>query len=125
NDLVELLVRHVDPNDWRVVQSGFEGIFAIPLATDGVRRSSPRDWIKATQNNCPYRLEVMTNVLVTRVIFEGTRAVGVRYVSGPHPYFASPLNHDRLAASPPPLPEEREIRVRHEVILSGGAFNTP
>jgi choline dehydrogenase-like flavoprotein len=121
-ELVEMLIRHIDPNDWRIVQAGMEGVFAIPLATDGVQRSSPREFIKATQDNCPYRLEVLPDVLVSRIVFEGTRAVGVRYVTGRHQYWASPLSTSKPV---PPLGPEQEIRVRREVILAGGAFNTP
>jgi choline dehydrogenase len=49
-------------------------------------------------------LTVRTRALTTRVLFEGTRAVGVRY------------RHGRGA--------EREVRGR-EIILCGGAINTP
>ncbi|MEZ0282260.1 MAG: choline dehydrogenase [Methyloceanibacter sp.] len=49
-------------------------------------------------------VEVRTRALVTRVVFEGRRAVGVEYLKG-----------GRLAT----------VRVRREVILSGGAINSP
>jgi choline dehydrogenase len=49
-------------------------------------------------------LEIRTRVLVDRVLFEGTRAVGVDYAHGPGP--------------------SRRVRAG-EVILCGGAFNTP
>ncbi len=55
----------------------------------------------------------------------GRAAVGVRYVTHPHAYFASPLNAERLASAPAPLSGEQELRVRHEIILAGGSFNTP
>ena len=49
-------------------------------------------------------LTVLTGTHATRVLFEGKRAVGVRY---------------RRKG------KEDEVRARHEVILSGGAFNSP
>ena len=49
-------------------------------------------------------LEIRTRVMVNRILFEGTRAVGVDYSHGPGP-------SRRVAAG--------------EVILCGGAFNTP
>jgi choline dehydrogenase len=49
-------------------------------------------------------LEIRTRVMVNRIVFEGTRAVGVEYAHGPGP--------------------SRRVRAG-EVILCGGAFNTP
>jgi choline dehydrogenase len=49
-------------------------------------------------------LEVRTGALVDRIVFEGRRAVGVRYLQGG---------------------EAREIRARRELVLSGGVFNSP
>jgi choline dehydrogenase len=50
-------------------------------------------------------LEVRTNARASRILFEGKRAVGVRYVSAP--------------GAPP-----REVRARREVIVSAGTVNT-
>ena len=49
-------------------------------------------------------LSVVTEAMVTKVIFDGRRAVGIAYRRGG---------------------EERRIRARREVILSGGAINSP
>jgi choline dehydrogenase len=51
-------------------------------------------------------LAVRTEAQATRILFEGTRAVGVAYSSGP----GQPV---------------REVRARREVILCAGAANTP
>jgi len=51
-----------------------------------------------------FNLSVVTRALVTGVILEGRRAVGVIYQKGG---------------------ETRKIRIRREVILSGGAINSP
>jgi choline dehydrogenase len=50
-------------------------------------------------------LEVRTNARASRILFEGKRAVGVRYLASPD--------------APP-----REVRARREVILSAGTVNT-
>ena len=47
---------------------------------------------------------VKTGALASRILFEGRRAVGVRYLVGG---------------------EEREVRARREVVLSGGPINSP
>ena len=49
-------------------------------------------------------LTVITHALASRVLLEGNRATGVEYRKGKHPHTVS---------------------ARHEVILSGGAINTP
>jgi choline dehydrogenase len=50
-------------------------------------------------------LEVRTNARASRILFEGRRAVGIRYLSAPE--------------APP-----QEVRARREVILSAGTVNT-
>ncbi|MGB2818645.1 MAG: GMC family oxidoreductase N-terminal domain-containing protein [Burkholderiaceae bacterium] len=49
-------------------------------------------------------LSIETNALVTRVLFDGTRAVGVRFEQGG---------------------QSRELRARREVLLAAGALQTP
>jgi choline dehydrogenase len=64
----------------------------------GRRRSTATAYLRPVEKRP--NLKVETNALVTKVLFEGTRAVGVEYQGG------------------------RSARAR-EVILSGGAFNSP
>jgi choline dehydrogenase len=52
-------------------------------------------------------VDVRTHAHVTNIIFEGKRAVGVRYLKG--------------GAAARPV----EVRASKEVILSGGAYNSP
>lgn len=123
-ELVRFLLRHFDPNDWRVVEHGLQGLYPIPLATDGARRSSAREFIQATLDNCPYRLELINNALATEIVFEGTRAVGLKILRQPNAYFASPLNRDRTEGGAA-RGEVQVLRARKEIILAGGTFNTP
>ena len=65
------------------------------------------------------RLHVELDALATRVVLDaGGTARGVAYRKGRRLYRA----HVEASAAPG---EEREVRARREVILCGGAFNTP
>lgn len=73
--------------------------------SDGRRMSAARAFLHPVS----YRqnLEVRTRAHVTGLVLEGKRAVGVRYTRG-----------GRMGA-------RMEVRARREVILSGGAYNSP
>jgi choline dehydrogenase len=118
--LVEGLSSAVDPNDWRV-RNCPEGLWQIPLAVRDGRRNGSRERITDVARRYPDRLEVRTGALVTRVLFEedGTLARGVEYLPMPHAYRADPAAD--AGPSPPPV----EVLAGREVILAGGAFNTP
>jgi choline dehydrogenase-like flavoprotein len=67
----------------------------------------------------PDRLRIELNALATRVLFDAdNRAVGVEYLKGDRLYRAHP------GASDDPG-ERRAVHAGREVILAGGAFNTP
>jgi choline dehydrogenase len=119
----EGLASAVDPNDWRG-RTLPEGLWLIPLAVRDGRRNGTRERIRDVEKRRPDRLEVRTGALVTRVLFDDTAvgdpvAVGVEYLDQPHAYRADP--EVAAADAPPPV----QVRVRREVILAGGAFNTP
>ena len=71
----------------------------------GWRQTTARTFLRPAAKR--HNLEVRTQATATSVIFEGKRAVGVRYVRSNAPGSA------------------REVRARREVILSCGAVNTP
>jgi choline dehydrogenase-like flavoprotein len=108
-----------DPNDWRTVRRNAFGIRYIPLTTDDAVRIGSRERILDVSARYPDRLRVELNALATRVILDGHRcAVGVEYLKGQNLYRA----HANPVAE---TGERREVRATKEVILCGGAFNTP
>jgi choline dehydrogenase len=112
------LESQADPNDWRVVRAGAPGIRYTPLTTRNHQRAGTRERLLDVQQRHPGRLRIELNALATRVLFDGTRAVGVEYRSGERLYRA----HARPSDGPG---EVRQVHASREVILAGGAFNTP
>jgi choline dehydrogenase len=114
----------LDPNDIRSNAHQREGLFLTPLAVRDGTRYGTRDYLLKTQRELPDNLTILTNALVTRVLFEGTRAVGVEYIDQAHVYAGDPNS-----ASSVPLaalaPHRRTIRTEGEVIVAAGAFNSP
>jgi choline dehydrogenase len=115
-----LLAGQLDPNDARVIPNR-DGLYNIPLFSENGHRRGPREYIRETAAALPNNLIVKTHTLVTRVVFDGTTAVGVEYLEGAHLYRADPQ------ASPSgALPGSKQtLRASREVILAGGAFNSP
>jgi choline dehydrogenase len=125
--LRERLVSKLDPNDWRIDRLAPEGIHYAPLATHRHARNGSREFVRAVAAEHPDRLTIKLNTLVTRVLFDddSNRAIGVAYLRGARLYraCASPRDEEEVKK----LKEEKEEKVyaSREVILSGGAFNTP
>jgi choline dehydrogenase-like flavoprotein len=108
-----------DPNDWRTVRRNAFGIRYIPVTTDRAARIGSRDRISDVARRFPNRLRVETHALVSRVLFdENNRAVGVEFLKGENLYRA----HAHPNAG---VGERRTARATKEVVLCGGAFNTP
>ncbi|HMB70910.1 MAG TPA: GMC family oxidoreductase [bacterium] len=115
--------RGLDPNDWRRVSGREDGLAITPLTTENGRRYGPRELLLRTRDRHPDRLRIETHALATRVLFDEadpTRAVGVEYLRGAGLYRPNALSPRRDADGEP-----GRIRARREVILAGGAFNTP
>jgi choline dehydrogenase len=112
-----------DPNQYQVTLDRREGVFLVPISVSGDlrKRVGARDRILQAKARAPGNLTIWCNTFVTRVVFEGKRAVGIEYVQGPRYYDAAwePAGGRHRS-------EKREqVRVRREVIVCGGAFNTP
>ena len=107
-----------DPNDWRLVEHNAVGVRYTPLTTRNHQRMGSRERVLETASKHPDCLKIELNALATRVLFDGDRAVGVEYLKGERLYRA----HSRLSGEDG---ERREVRASREVILAGGAFNTP
>jgi len=111
----------VDPNDQRHLEQHREGLNLMPLTTEGGRRTGPREYVRAVEKTCDGRLSVQLNSLVSKILLDdANRAIGVEIWRGRKLYCAdrNPTSHRQ--------PERVEqVRVRREVILAGGAFNTP
>jgi choline dehydrogenase len=117
--LREGFVAKLDPNDWRIDKLAREGIHYAPLATRNHARNGTREFVLDVAARHPDRLHIELDALATRVLFDDTqRATGVVYRKGARLY--------RACAAPSTTDgEERTVNVSREVILSGGAFNTP
>lgn len=113
----------LDPNDRRLVKLNAVGPRLLPLTTRKGARTGTREHILETRRKHP-NLDVKLNALAIRILLEDDavkgkkRAVGVEYLQGEHLY--------RAGAHPSELPGEKcLIRVSKEVIVAGGAFNSP
>lgn len=118
---------HLDPNDWRwrALGQSPEGLVFTPLSVNEGKRVGTREYIRRVQQACPNNLTIKMGALVKQVIFENDSygkptAVGVEYLEGQHLYRADPRVDPSLNSGRP-----RTVRCSREVILSGGAFNTP
>ena len=109
----------LDPNDWRTVRQNSIGLRYLPLTTRNHTRVGTRERVLEVAARHPDRLKIELNALVTRVLFdENRRAIGVEYLRGAQLYHASAKPAARTG-------ERHELRASREVILAGGAFNTP
>jgi choline dehydrogenase-like flavoprotein len=107
-----------DPNDWRVAPEGAVGARYTPLTTDGHARTGTRERLREVAQRTRL-LTIELNALATQIVFDDRmRARSVKYLKGAHLYQADPL---ATAAAAP----TQEVRARREVIVCGGAFNTP
>jgi choline dehydrogenase len=108
-----------DPNDWRLVEQNAVGTRYLPMTTHGHRRFGARERVLDVARRYPDRLKIVMNALASRVIFDDhNRAVGVEYLEGERLYRA----HARPSLSDG---ERRTVQASREVILAGGAFNSP
>ena len=106
-----------DPNDRRTQRRLGEGLCKVPISTLAGRRRGARERVREAVLR--YGLGIEYDSLATRIVLDkDDRAVAVEYLKGRNLYRASPT----------PSPDAGEVRradARYEVIVAGGAFNTP
>ncbi len=114
-----------DPNNWETMKRRPEGVMLVPIAVRDGQRSSPRDYLSQVQKEHPERLIIWPETLVTEIIFDREPgqagepvAIGVRFLQGKHLYEAHPEPSSTAGTA-------GEVYCRGEVILCGGAYNTP
>jgi choline dehydrogenase len=117
--LIGLAEAKADPNDWRLVSENAVGVRYTPLATRAHHRMGARERALETAQRFPDRLSIELDALVTRVVLDdNNRATGVEYLKGARLYRA----HGQPATE---RGAPMQASAAREVILCGGAFNTP
>ena len=117
--LLDLAESKADPNDWHLVTQNAVGVRYTPLTTRDHRRMGARERVLETAQKYPDRLHLELDALVTRIVLDGNnRATGVEYLKGERLYRA----HGQPGTAPG-VPTQAEAT--REVIVCGGAFNTP
>ncbi|MDS9469796.1 GMC family oxidoreductase [Paracoccus sp. MBLB3053] len=108
-----------DPNDIDRLEDAAEGLCYTPLSTRRGRRVGSRERVLDVARRHPDRLIVELDALATRVVLDASgRAIGVDYLKGERLYRAHAVPNNDPG-------EPHHIAARREVILAGGAFNTP
>jgi choline dehydrogenase len=109
-----------DPNDQRFVDAEASMACIAPMSSARHARNGPRDFLHDVQRRFPENLTIRLNALVTGVKIDpvSRTATGVFYREGTRLYRAAPPPRGQAG-------DERFVAAGREVILAGGAFNTP
>jgi choline dehydrogenase len=115
--LARFVIGESDPNDARLQGRLAEGFCQIPLSTRAGRRRGARERVLSAMQRHGLRVEF--DALATRVLLDADkRAIGVEYLKGRNLYRASPKTAEQAGAL-------QRVGAAREIILAGGAFNTP
>jgi choline dehydrogenase len=114
------LETRLDPNDSRNAKDSPEGLSFTPLAVANGKRNGPREYLLRTKKEYPNNLTIQLGALTTRILFQGTRAVGVEFLEGRHLYKADPSAESQASSG-----SLKQVHAAREVILAAGAFNSP
>ncbi|KAK4097678.1 GMC oxidoreductase [Parathielavia hyrcaniae] len=103
--------------------------YQVPISTNKGARTGAREFVVSVRDarnadgSKKYPLDVRLNCHVTRVVFDTSvslpRATGVEFLDGAHLYRASPLSTSSSQGAPGSATASREV------IISGGAYNSP
>lgn len=108
-----------DPNARPFSRRSFEGLCYTPLTTSGHRRIGTRERLQRLASAHPTTFHVEYDALASRILLDDRQvARGVAYLKGRAQYRA----HARPSDSDG---DPREVRARREVVICGGAFNSP
>ena len=100
--------------------AGSRAVCFTPLSTQAHQRVGARERVLDVAARCPDRLRVELHALATRIVFDEAEPRDRRRVSGRSaPLSRRPGGFEETAATP------RRITARREIILAGGAFNSP
>lgn len=131
-ELFQLVLVWLDPNRRFAADDQRHGAYSTPASILHGVRTGVRERILAVRALYPDRLHLITGALVTKVHIDDRgqekRAVGVHYRKrGGRLYGATPKGRPKEPEDDLPVTEEDLYvrRPRGEVILAGGAFNTP
>ncbi|MBP9708070.1 MAG: GMC family oxidoreductase [Oligoflexales bacterium] len=116
-----LFMGELDPNQWEHILENKEGLYNTPMSTSQGRRHGSREFLLDTAKK--YNLKIETDALVTKILFDqNKKAVGVSFLKGQALYKADPRN-----AKQENIGQQKVARLLPggEVILAGGAFNSP
>ena len=105
-----------------------EGFYRIPLSIANGQRRGVTEFLYETQGHETFgpNLTIWTDCLVTKVLFKDERAAGVEYLAKPRSYWADrdgPLGGRRSWEEA--ARDVKTVMAKREIILAGGAFNTP
>lgn len=120
-----LILQFLDPNVRSPDIQSRAHVSLISIGTDGKRRCGLRDHLLKVRAEFPDRLKILNPAHATRIVFDKgangiPRAIGVEVRIGPYLYAASPMHGGNGSE-----PVTQQVFARREVIVCGGAFNTP
>jgi choline dehydrogenase len=123
----------IDLNNPTSARDRVEGMYQVPLSINAAdkTRSGPRNFLYEVANavnkdgSKKYKLDIQTTSLATKILFDTTSAdkpiaTGVEYLRGKSLYRADPRAPKTGSPGTP-----GSVTANREVIVSGGAFNTP
>lgn len=115
----------LNPNDRGYVNNKYPGVFNMPFNAVNGMRHGVREYILETRKNYPQNLFIKTEALCSKVLFDPndkTKAVGIEFTEGAHQYRADVLNKSKAQSW---MGTPKRAMAKREIILAGGAFNTP
>jgi len=106
-----------DFNRWE--NNGKPGRANPVMASRNQQRWGLVEYIKRVQREYPNNLIIETNALASKILFQGTTAIGVEFLKGRALYQAH-RDYD-----PDQRADKINVYANYEVIISGGTFNSP